>query len=92
MFANRDRDRKLDDDDKLIRVFGGLPNGFTLTNRAGTRHANELITYLPDGSSRRNRTLMVCTARAVRETWSIVQNIVGRPRMAKNWGTCPGVG
>ena len=90
IFSNRDRDLVLDAEDELIRIFEALPSGFTVTNRAGTRHAREKITYRPDGSSGRNRTLLICPppgqqARAK----SVVMNIVGRPRIATDWGVCP---
>lgn len=91
VFSNRDRDRVVDDDaDEVIRAFESIPGGYTLTNRAGTRAASEIITYLPDGSSRRNLTLLVC-APATRslDAWSIVLNMVGRARVAKGEGTCP---
>ncbi len=90
IFSDADRNRELDGADQLIRGFAGLPGGFTLTNRAGTLPARDPITYLPDGSSGRNRTLLVCappgTGVASR---SVVMNIVGRPRVAEGWGSCP---
>ena len=90
VFANADRDRVVDKDtDQVLRVFEGLPQGYTLTNRSGTRAASELISYLPDGSSRRNRTLLICPRPgATAAPLSIVINIVGRPRLARNWGQC----
>jgi len=90
VFSNADRDRVVDSGaDAVLRVFAGLPHGFTLTNRAGTRAAFELINYLPDGSSHSNRTLHLCSpTRASVQPLSIVINIVGRPRLARNWGEC----
>jgi type IV fimbrial biogenesis protein FimT len=52
VFSNRRRNRQLDVDDVLIKVFDGLQEGLSVTNRAGTAEAIELITYDPDGSSR----------------------------------------
>lgn len=90
IFANRDRDKVVDEGDVLIRVFEGLPTGFTVTNRKGTIPAGERITYLSDGSSRRNRTLLVCAPDGAASTArALVMNIVGRPRLARDWGTCP---
>lgn len=90
IFSNRDRDRELDADDDLIKVFEGLPGGFSLTNRTGTRDANEKITYLPDGTSGRNRTLLVCPPPGLNASpRSVVMNITGRPRVARGWGDCP---
>ena len=90
VFSNPGKDRVVDPDtDEVLRVFAGLPTGYTLTNRAGTRNALELINYLPDGSSRRNRTLLICPhRRSTVAPLSIVINIVGRPRLARNWGQC----
>ena len=50
VFANLDRDRVVDEGvDEVIAAFEGLPVGYSLTNKAGTIHARELISYLPDG-------------------------------------------
>ena len=91
VFSNADKDRIVDaGTDEVLKVFPGLPRGYTLTNRAGTRAALELINYLPDGSSHRNRTLLLCSpAGASVHALSIVINIVGRPRLARDWGECP---
>jgi type IV fimbrial biogenesis protein FimT len=90
VFGNPDKDSVVDPDtDEVLRVFGGLPPGYTLTNRAGTRDALALINYLPDGSSHRNRTLLICPTRgSTVSPLSIVINIIGRPRLARNWGQC----
>ena len=91
IFANHNRDKVLNAEDQLIRVFEALPAGFTITNRKGTIPASERITFLSDGSSRRNRTLLVCAPDASNITArSLVMNIVGRPRLARDWGACAG--
>ncbi len=91
VFSNADKDRVVDaGTDEVLKVYEGLPPGYSLTNRAGTRTASELINYLPDGSSHRNRTLLLCSpAGAPVQSLSIVINIVGRPRLARDWGECP---
>lgn len=91
VFSNLDRDKVVDaGTDRVLRVFEGLPPGYSLTNRKGTRAAFELINYLPDGSSHRNRTLLFCPPSQVAlQSLSIVINIVGRARLARGWGTCP---
>lgn len=93
VFANADKDKIVDAGaDEVLRVFEGLPAGFRLTNRAGTRDAFELINYLPDGSSHSNRTLMFCPPQqSVVQSLSIVMNIVGRARLVEGWGECPAV-
>ena len=91
VFVNVDRDGQVDDGvDHIIRSFAPAPEGYTLTNRAGTRPVTGAITYLPDGSSRRNRTLLLCAPLARElESWSIVLNMVGRARVERGVGTCP---
>jgi len=90
MFVNPDRDRRRDLDEVGVAEGAGLVAGFTVTNRKGNRRADELITYFGDGSSRRNLTLLVCSASYPdADSWSVVLNRIGRPRMARNWGDCP---
>ncbi|NCF17834.1 MAG: prepilin-type N-terminal cleavage/methylation domain-containing protein [Haliea sp.] len=90
VFSNADRDRVIDPGiDEVLQVFEALPPGYSLTNRSGTRELSDLISYLPDGSSRKNRSLVICSPPQVPvDSLSIVINIVGRPRLAKDWGQC----
>lgn len=92
VFANRDRDSVFDaDSDEVIRAFGAIPAGYSLTNMAGTRPAGDLITYLPDGSSRLNRSLLFCPpASRMVEPRAVVINRVGRARISVGEGLCPG--
>ena len=91
VFANRDKDKVVDaGTDEVLQVFEALPVGYRLTNRSGTRNAFELINYLPDGSAHSNRTLLFCPPQGTTaQALSIVINIVGRARMAEEWGICP---
>ena len=91
IFTNRDRDTRVDaDSDEVIRAFAPIPEGYRLTNRAGTRAVKELITYLPDGSSRRNISFSVCPPANYRvEPWTVVLNTVGRARAARGAAPCP---
>ncbi|MEH6518573.1 MAG: GspH/FimT family pseudopilin [Halioglobus sp.] len=90
IFSNLDRDKVVDAEDEVIRVFEAIPAGYTLSNKKGTIPAQERITYLSDGSSHRNRTLLLCAPMTDSEiSKSLVMNIVGRPRITRNWGTCP---
>lgn len=90
VFSNVDGDREIDaGSDEVLQVFEGLPPGYKLTNRVGSRELTDLISYLPDGSSRKNRTLLICSPPGARvDPLGIVVNIVGRPRLAKEWGQC----
>tara|TARA_R110002110_G_scaffold415765_2_gene655154 strand:- start:1053 stop:1637 length:585 start_codon:yes stop_codon:yes gene_type:complete len=91
VFSNSNRDRQVDaGTDDIIRAYPGVPRGLTLTNRSGTRSASELITYLPDGSSRRNLTLLLCGAHYHRVSpWQVILNRVGRARLSARGGSCP---
>lgn len=91
VFDDADGDRELDATEYLIRRRPGLTSGLGITNRAATRAANEVVVFQADGSSGRNLTLMVCSGRIPgAASWSVVMNIIGRPRLARNWGQCPG--
>jgi type IV fimbrial biogenesis protein FimT len=91
VFANANKDKVVDpESDTVLQVFEGMPPNYSLTNRWGTIAASELINYLPDGSSHRNRTLQFCAPGSTAvQPLSIVINIVGRARLAKGWGECP---
>lgn len=90
VFANQDSDRAIDAGvDRVIRVFEGLPEGFSVMNRGGEAHAGQVISYLPDGSSRSNQTLLFCPPPDSRaEPTSIVINNVGRPRLQQERTAC----
>ena len=91
VFTNRNRDRVIDADSaEIIRAFEAIPPGYSLTNLAGSQPVRELISYLPDGSSRRNLSLLVCPPGSFRlEPWRVVLNTVGRARAARGEGQCP---
>ena len=91
VFANADKDKVVDaGSDEVLQAFGGLPPGYQLTNRSGTRAAFKLINYLPSGTSHSNRTLLFCPPSDARvQSLSIVINIVGRARLIAGWGKCP---
>ena len=90
VFSNSNRDRVVDSGvDEVLQVFPPLPTGYTLTNRDGSRLERGIISYLPDGSSRVNRTLLICAPPGIdAEPLGVVVNNVGRPRLARGWGTC----
>ena len=91
VFSDSDADKSFDPlQDRLLKVFPPPAAMLTISNRRGTRAANEVISYYPDGSAARNLTLQVCARGGdSAKAWSVILNIVGRPRMAKGWGVCP---
>lgn len=89
VFSNRANNRVVDQDD-LLQAYQPMHRNLLLTNRAGTTLANELITFMPDGTAGRNRTLMICSRlRPELASWSLVMNVVGRSRLVQGWGHCP---
>lgn len=63
--------------------------GLTIRNRSGTAAVNHEVRWAADGLASRNLTLSVCHPRAG-DNWSLVLNRIGRPRLVRNWGSCPG--
>jgi type IV fimbrial biogenesis protein FimT len=94
VFTNRNRDAVVDaGSDEVLAAFESIPPGYSLTNLAGTRAADDLITHLPDGSSRRNLSLLVCPPDSrLTRPWAVVLNSVGRARAARGEGQCPAGG
>lgn len=90
IFVDTDRNRILSPSDRVIKMARGLGEDISLTNRSASRAADEAIHFRPDGTSRRNRTLMLCSGRNPQmQSWSVVMNMIGRPRVARGWGRCP---
>lgn len=74
----------------LVQAYAPMHPQLQLSNRSGTLLTDELITFMPDGSAGRNRTLMICSrAQPQLASWSLVMNIVGRSRLVRGWGECP---
>ena len=73
----------------LVQAYAPMHPQLQLSNRAGSPLTDELITFLPDGSAGRNRTLMICSrTQPALASWSLVMNIVGRSRLVRGWGEC----
>ena len=91
VFSNQDKDKVVDaGTDEVLQIFEGLPQGYRMKNRSGTKSAFTLINYLPDGTSHSNRTLLFCPPQQVQvPSLSIVINIVGRARLAGGRDACP---
>jgi len=90
IFANADRDRSADEEyDELLHVFAGVPSGFSVRNSAGTRNADRSISFLPDGTSHSNQTLLVCPpAGSAVAPRGVVINIAGRARLQEGSTPC----
>ena len=89
IFVDGDRDGELDMAEQVLATGRAISTGLGITNRLANRDAEGSIVFLADGSSRRNRTLMICSsAYPGIESWSVVMNLIGRPRLARGWGEC----
>jgi type IV fimbrial biogenesis protein FimT len=92
LFVDDNYSRQLDAGERLLRRYEA-PAGVTITNRRGTRRADESISFRPDGSARRALTFLVCSrARPDLAPRALVVNRIGRPRVARDEGTCPSPG
>lgn len=91
VFSDADRDGKFDaSSDELIRAFEPIPHGYSLTNLAGSAAIGGLVTYLPDGTSRRSLSLLFCPPSGQPVSpWSVVLNNTGRARLSRGEGQCP---
>lgn len=90
VFTNQNSDEVVDvGADEVVATFAAAPAGYSLTNSRGTQEVDGVITYLPDGSSRRNLTVRVCPAGAhALKPWSVVLNNVGRARVQEEEEAC----
>ena len=91
VFTNRDRNPEVDPGvDEIIQAFEPVPEGYSLTNKQGNREVSDLITYLPDGSSRKNLSLHVCPPPGAGVLpITVVLNSVGRARADSGAAPCP---
>lgn len=90
IYQNGDGDKVVDPEDAVIRVYEALPMGYSITNRLGTKPADTILTYKPDGSSGLARTLLFCPpGGGGLPSLAVVLSNVGRPRLARDWGQCP---
>lgn len=89
VFSNPRRGTEVDPG-SLVQAYAPMPPQLQLSNRGGMQLTDELITFMPDGSAGRNRTLMICSrTRPQLASWSLVMNVVGRSRLVRGWGECP---
>ncbi|WP_246139773.1 GspH/FimT family pseudopilin [Parahaliea aestuarii] len=72
----------------LLRSYPAVAAGYRIATSDG-RGADVAFSYYPDGATRRNLTLSVCSiAQPQSPGWSLVINRVGRARVAQGWGRC----
>ncbi|MEM1153022.1 MAG: GspH/FimT family pseudopilin [Pseudomonadota bacterium] len=90
LFTNRDRNSTYTPaTDELLRVFSPIPAGLRLTNSGGSQAVGGLITFLPDGSSRRNLSLLLCAKDGPSlASQRVILNAVGRARSIKGDTQC----
>ena len=90
VFTNVNRDRVIDGaTDTVLRGFEGLPPGYAVANRHGTRTVSSLINFNADGTANVNRTLRFCAPQsAARASISVVLNMVGRARLYHDAAGC----
>lgn len=77
----------VDEGGQPLRVYAQR-SGLDVRNKAGTREEAAVITWNAQGLGDRNLTLSVCGAQP-QSNVALVLNRVGRPRLVKNWGSCP---
>jgi len=63
-------------------------SGVSVYRRDGKTEQTRALTWKGDGFADRNQTFLFC-AQGSRNSWSVVVNRVGRPRLVRNWGACP---
>lgn len=76
-----------DGEGRLVRAFPPR-RGVSVHNRGGEPQAHT-VTWDSNGLANRNMTFLLCSKGYARN-WSVVLNRIGRPRLVKDWGTCPG--
>jgi prepilin-type N-terminal cleavage/methylation domain-containing protein len=71
-----------------LRARYGSRRGVSVWNSSGTREEDRSVAWGSDGWGSRNMSWVFCVA-GDHDHWAVVVNRIGRPRMLKNWGTCP---
>jgi type IV fimbrial biogenesis protein FimT len=85
IFADENANNALDVDEPLVQT-NGLLRGATLRASFG---ANDLLTYLPDGTLAAIETFNICIDGDITRGYNIDLNVTGRPSKAKGAIGCP---
>jgi type IV fimbrial biogenesis protein FimT len=86
IFTDPDQDGVVDTGETIVRVFEGLPGGYT----AQSDITSAGITYRADGSIKTSGELRICAAdQNALEAWQIEISTVGRPRADEGTSSCP---
>jgi type IV fimbrial biogenesis protein FimT len=85
IFVDQDHDRRRSEDERLVFVQDGLPEGTILKYRAfGSRH---YVAYRPVGFTRTNGTFTICNPAVPDRSKALILSKTGRVRLSK---TLPG--
>ena len=71
-----------------LRTRYGAGRGVRVWNSSGTREEDRSVVWGSDGWGSRNMSWLFCVEGDY-DHWAVVVNRIGRPRMLKNWGSCP---
>ena len=72
-----------------LRLYPPSDKHIQILNRDGSAPVIQAITWDANGFGNRNITLSVCRSGNT-ANWALILNRAGRPRLARDWGTCPG--
>jgi len=70
-----------------LRLYSPGDTRIRILNRGGSAPVTQAITWDAHGFGSRNITLSVCRLGSG-ENWALILNRAGRPRLARDWGTC----
>jgi len=74
--------------DGNLRTRYGARQGVSVWNSSGRREEDRSVGWGSDGWGSRNMSWLFCVGGDY-DHWAVVVNRIGRPRMLKNWGSCP---
>lgn len=80
IYADLDREADLDaGTDPVLKIYEGLPQGYTITRTDGTAYGGGSTIFYPDGSSNSPAAIYLCPQdKDTSAAWAISVNVVGR--------------